>query len=190
MAMKTARPSRDNHGGISSAAVQAATGKSWKQWCALLDKAGCNKMTHKEIVAVVRDKHGAGSWWRQMVTVGYEQAKGLREKHEKPAGFEISRSKTIAVPANEAFAAWRDPRSRTPWLGKTGLTIRTSTRDKTLRINWTKDGSNLEVRFYPKGSSKTQVTIQHGKLADAETAEKMKTYWSKSLARLQAYLEA
>ena len=77
---------------ISSEAVKAKTGKTWAQWFALLDKSRAQAMSHKDIVAVLAGKNGLGPWWRQMVAVAYEQAKGLRDKHEKPDGFEISRS--------------------------------------------------------------------------------------------------
>jgi hypothetical protein len=40
--------------------------------------------------------------------VAYEQVRGLREKHEKPGGFEISRSRTIAAGVAAAFEAWSD----------------------------------------------------------------------------------
>jgi len=42
------------------------------------------------------------------------------------------------------------------------------------------------VQFYPKGAAKTQVTIRHNKLADADAAEQMKAYWSAALDRLRA----
>src|SRR5687768_2359813 len=66
---------------VSDDAVAKSTGKTWDQWFKLLDKAGCAKMNHKEIVAVVA-KHFDGPWWGQMVTVGYEQARGLRELNQ------------------------------------------------------------------------------------------------------------
>lgn len=179
----------DAIGGIGSDAVLAATGKSWKQWCAALDKAGCKTMTHKEIVAVVHGKYGVGPWWQQMVTVGYEQARGLRKKHQKPGGFEISKSKTLAVPVAKVFAAWRTAESRSPWLGGHDLTVRKAVKNKVMRITWSKDGSNLDVQFYPKGPGKTQLTVQHGKLPSAKHAEKMKSAWGRSLTRLQLYLE-
>ena len=40
-----------------------------------------------------------------MVTVGYEQARGLRKKHQRPEGFQVSASRTVAVPIAVAFAA-------------------------------------------------------------------------------------
>lgn len=56
--------------GISSEAVAKATGKTWKEWILILDKNDCKKMNHKEIVSIVHNKYGIGSWWQQMVTVG------------------------------------------------------------------------------------------------------------------------
>jgi hypothetical protein len=47
--------------------------------------------------------------------------------------------------------------------------------------------THLDVYFYPK-KNKSQVTINHGKLADSAHAEKMKTYWQKQLEQLSEYL--
>ncbi|MBZ5536330.1 MAG: hypothetical protein LAO31_10280 [Acidobacteriia bacterium] len=82
---------------MSDEAVQGKAGRTWKEWFSILDAAGARKMNHKEIVAYLSSKHKVGSWWRQMVTVGYEQARGMRELHQKPGGYEISVSKTIPV---------------------------------------------------------------------------------------------
>jgi len=180
--------SGDVIGGISSAAVRAATGKSWKQWCTLLDKAGGRSMNHKEIVAVVGGKYDVGPWWQQMVTVGYEQAAGLRKKHEKPEGFQISRSKTYAVPASKVFAAWSTSARRAAWLGNKSITVRKSTRNKNLRVTWSDGKTSLDVQLVPKGAAKTQLTVQHSKLPSSREAEKMKSYWSQTLARLATAL--
>src|SRR5216117_1433710 len=83
---------------MSDAAVVRATGKKWAEWFAILDKAGAKKLTHQQIVAVLAKKHGLAPWWQQMVTVTYEQARGLRKVHERPDGYSISRSKTLPVP--------------------------------------------------------------------------------------------
>jgi uncharacterized protein YndB with AHSA1/START domain len=176
--------------GIGDAAVEAKTGKNWKQWYAALDKAGAKKMTHKQIVAVVSDRHGIGPWWRQMVAVAYEQARGLRQKHEKPGGFEIGRSKTIAVPISRLYDAWNNPRLRGRWLDDGPLVIRKATRNKCIRITWIDGKTSVETSFYPKGDAKAQVTVQHGKLPNAQQGEKMKRYWSKALDRLRTVLEA
>jgi hypothetical protein len=66
---------------ISSEAVKAKTGKDWPEWFAILDAADAQKMSHKEIVALLAEKYQVGSWWQQMVTVTYEQGRGLRDRH-------------------------------------------------------------------------------------------------------------
>jgi uncharacterized protein YndB with AHSA1/START domain len=177
---------------ISSDAVQKATGKSWDEWLAILDAAGAKTMTHQEIVAVLAKKHKVGPWWQQMVTVGYEQARGRRVKHQRSHGFSINRSKTIAVPIAAAYAAWNDKVKRSKWLADPALTIRKATANKSLRITWN-DGEgegNLDVQFYAKGKEKTQVTIEHARLKNEKAAEKMKAYWGKQLDKLNGFLLA
>ena len=174
---------------MSSEAVQLATGKTWDEWIALLDAAGAKTKTHQQIVAIVRDKFGVRPWWQQMVTVGYERAHGKRVVHQRPNGFSINRSKTIAVSAAKAFAAWKDKRRRNQWLAGPHLTIRKATANKSLRVTWD-DGTNLDVQFFPKGKGKCQVAIEHARLKNAKMAEAMKAYWGKHLDELKALLES
>jgi len=171
---------------MSDDAVKAKTGRTWAQWFKLLDAAGAKKMNHQQIVAAV-NKHGAGPWWQQMVAVTYEQARGLREKHEKPAGFEISVSRTIAAPVAKAYRAWTDSRMQKRWL-PANFKIRKATMNKILRVSW-EDGSSLAVGFYPKGEGKCQVVAQHGKLKDAKAGAKMKKFWADALDRLKEAIE-
>ena len=172
---------------MSDEAVEAKTGKNWSRWFKHLDAAGGKKMTHQEIVAHLRDKHDVRPWWTQMVAVTYEQARGLREKHEKPGGFEISVSRTIEAPVAKAYKAWTDEKTRKLWL-PANFTIRKATTNKTLRITW-EDDSSVAVAFYPKGAGKCQVVAQHGKLKDAKAGAKMKKYWGDALERLKEAIE-
>ncbi len=174
---------------MSDAAVKAKTGKTWAQWFAALDKAGGKKMTHQQIVAVLSRKHGVGPWWQQMVTVEYERARGLRLKHQTAAGFSISRSKTMLTPVADLYKAWTDPKQRRKWLANTDFTVRKATANKSIRITWIDGKTNVEVMFYPKPAGKCQVTIQHNKLADAKTVDKLKKYWGEKLDRLQSMIE-
>ena len=178
----------DKYGGISSAAVRKATGKPWSQWLSLLDKAGAKQLPHRDIALLLQHRHHVPDWWCQMVTVGYEQARGLRLKHQKRDGFEVSVSRTLAAPVDRAFAAWRDSALREHWLPRTPLTVRKATPHKSIRILWA-DDTTLSVNFWPKGPLKCQVVPAHGKLPTPEAAEKMKAYWSEKLEALQAFLE-
>jgi uncharacterized protein YndB with AHSA1/START domain len=168
--------------------VKAKTGKDWAEWFRILDEAGAQQMNHKQIVAYLVEQHQVEAWWRQMVTVTYEQARGLRAKHEVTGGFQVSRSRTLAAPAIRVFAAWEEAGQREQWLRDAGLTVRKATPPKSLRITWGDGETRLDVELYPKGEGKTQVTVQHSGLKDAAQAEQMKTYWAEALSRLEAFL--
>lgn len=176
------------YGGIGDAAVKKATGRTWSEWRGVLDRAGAAKMAHKDIVILVHEKYKVGDWWSQMVTVGYEQARGLREKHQKPDGYEISGSKTVAVPLGTLFGAWLNANLRKKWLNA-GITIRRATPKKSMRMTWSDGRTSVDANFYAKGTGKSMVSLNHRKLSDAAAAKKMKTYWATRLARLQAMLE-
>lgn len=168
-------------------AVKAKTGKTWSEWFKLLDAAGAKKMSHQEIVALLNKKHDVGPWWQQMVTVTYEQSRGLRAKHQKPTGFEISVSRTVNAPVSKAFKAWTEEKTRKKWL-PANLSIRKATANKSLRINWEDGQTSLNANFYPK-SDKCQVVAQQGKLPSAKAAATMKTFWAKALDRLKDLIE-
>ncbi len=174
--------------GVGSEAVMKATGKAWDDWLKVLDQAGAMKMPHKQIAGMVYDKFGVPGWWSQMVTVGYEQARGLRDVHQKADGYSASASKTIQSNMERLFSAWSDPALREMWLPGAPLQIRRSTDGKSLRITWTLGNSNVDVNFYAKGPGKSLVQIEHSKLSDAEAVAAQKAYWSSGLERLNAWL--
>ena len=174
---------------IGDAAVQAATGKTWDEWFALLDGAGAASLDHKSIVRLLHEQHNVGDWWQQMVTVTYEQARGLRDKHQKPEGYQISGNKTVSVPVERLNAAWADDVARAAWLPDPGFQVTKMTPNRSLRAIWVDGASRLDVDFYVKGEAKSQVSLQHGKLPSAEAAAEMKAYWAAALARLKEVLE-
>lgn len=171
-------------GGISDEAVEDATGRKWSTWFTILDRAGAAKRDHRGIVSILAEQHDVAPWWRQMITVAYEQARGLRAVHEKPGGYEIGRSKTVAVGVARLFEAWSDPSVRRVWLADPDFTVRKSTPDRSIRITWVDDLTDVDVYFWPKGGDKTQVSVQHKKLADPRAAERAKAYWSRQLDQL------
>lgn len=173
---------------MSDDAVVAKTGKNWKQWFAIIDKAGGQKLTHQEIVKLLNSKHNVGPWWSQMVTVTYEQQTGRRQNYEKPDGFQISVSRTVNTPLAFLYSSFENENSRKRWLGEDGLVMRKATKNKSMRVTWKDGKTSLEINFYPKENNKSQVVVQHSKLASAAAAARMKTYWGKALDRLRAEL--
>lgn len=174
---------------MSDEAVKAKTGKTWEQWFAVLNKAGAQNMTHQEIVKYLSEKQDVGPWWCQMVTVTYEQQTGKRQLHEKPGGFQVSVSRTIDAPISKLYKAFATDGARAEWLGEDAVEVRKANTHKSLRAIWKDKKTTLDVNFYPKSAGKSQVVVQHSKLANASAAAKMKTYWGKALDRLRETVE-
>ena len=190
MPAKKASRTKKNSGLISDEAVKKATGCDWKSWIWHLDKAGCATMSHKEIAALVYERWPKiGGWWSQMVTVGYERAKGLRAKHQVAGGWSVSSTKTVGVSVKSLFLAWKDPKRRATWLEDHRFTVRKATAPKSMRITWVDGKTNVDVGFYPKGARKSTVAVQHDKLSSAKDVERKRAYWAKSLAKLKATIE-
>ncbi|MGH9705338.1 MAG: SRPBCC family protein [Candidatus Acidiferrales bacterium] len=171
---------------FSDSIVETRTGKNWTQWFRVLDQAGATQMPHREIAALVGAKHRLAPWWRQMVAVEYERARGLRVKFQGSSGsFAANSGRTIAAPLAKVYAAWTDARKRRTWLRAAPLKITTATKNKSLRAAWDENKSRLGVNFIAKGAGKTQVAVDHMKLTSVREVKKMKAYWSAALIRLE-----
>jgi uncharacterized protein YndB with AHSA1/START domain len=168
-------------------AVKRATGRDWSEWGKILDREGAKTMNHGEIVAIVGGKYGVGSWWCQMVTVGYERSRGLRAVHQKADGFSASISRVIAAPPAEVYALFEDTRLRRKWLGAPKMTVRKAIPNKSMRITWA-DGSSVQIVFDAHGEGKSRVTVEHSKLAAQGDVAERKAFWSAAIAKLKAQL--
>jgi uncharacterized protein YndB with AHSA1/START domain len=176
--------------GMSDAAVAAKTGRSWPEWVRLLDADNAAALPHREIAALVHEKHGVGSWWTQMVTVGYERLKRLRDRGQQRSGaYEVSKSKTIDVPVGVLFDACADQASRRRWLGSTDLKVRTATAPKSMRLSGT-DGTSVVLAFTAKGRTKSSVAVQITKLPDKAAADRARKVWSEHLGALASHLKS
>lgn len=169
--------------------MRAKTGKGWAEWFALLDKAEAAKWSHKDI-AIHLHQCDCPDWWAQMVTVGYEQARGLRVKHQTADGFSASASKTIDASLAALFAAGTDARRRKSWLPEaSAFEVKRVTDGKSMRLLRAGDSSSIEVRFYAKADAKSQITIEQNKLASAEDVARVKAFWAAVLGKLKELLE-
>ncbi len=172
--------------------VLGATGKTWDQWFAILDKWGARTKEHSEIARYLAEKHGVPSWWSQSVTVTYERARGMRLKHQQldGSGFAISASKTVGVDVGTLFDAVVVAKQRKQWLVDGTMSLRTSQPNRSARFDWEDGSTRVLFGFEDKGPSKSMVAIQHERLPDADEAEIAKAMWKKRLAELKAFLES
>src|SRR5690348_135052 len=160
--------------GMSDAAVKKATGCTWERWVTALDYAKADAWTHQQITEYVHEKFKVADWWTQMVTVGYERIKGLRARGQRRDGtYEVSKSKVLPVSLSALFAAFKDMERRTRWLTDVEPEVRHVTPNKSIRMRWP-DGSAVDIGFFDRGPTKSQVAIGHRKLASAADATRMK----------------
>ena len=96
---------------------------------------------------------------------------------------------TIAVPISKLYNAWIEDKQRAKWLGKEKIIIRKATENKSARVTWSDNETSLSIDFYPKAENKSQVVVQHLKIADAKKASVLKTFWGEKLDILKTFLE-
>ena len=168
--------------GMSDASVSKRTGRTWAQWVRTLDVAGASEKPHREIAEHVSSL-GTPDWWSQMVTVGYERIRGLRDRGQRRGGgYEATKSRTYNVPIEKLFDAFAIARTRRRWL-PVKITVRSATPRKYMRLAW-EDGAPVQVGFLSKGAAKSSVAVAHQKLPDRSAADAMKKEWNGYFDRL------
>jgi len=168
--------------GMSDASVKKATGCTWERWVKALDKAGAAEKSHREIAALA-SFFGAPSWWAQMVTVGYERIRGLREKgQQRSGGYQATKSRTVNVPLPQLYAAFTNTRTRRRWLDA-GAIVKSVSPNKRVRLAWD-DGTFAIAGFYARGAGKSMVAVEHHRLPDKASAEATKKAWGDAFEKL------
>src|SRR5690606_42038639 len=92
------------------------------------------------------------------LTVGYEQARGMRQPGQRPDGtFDANVSKTVAVGAEEVFPHLTDDDRRAAWLDDTWH-VASASAPKRLRLESTGgDRALVEVTAVPPGQVRLPV---------------------------------
>ena len=198
---------RQRVGGISGEVVARATGRDWDEWLNFLDALDAREMTHREIVCLVAGKGGlSNGWWQQMVTVGYEQARGLRIVGQTAdASYQIGVQKTLPIPRDLAWGLLVAGPGRDIWLGEAGPLelrkgekyrttegvwgeVRTLAPGQRVRLTWSHPDlskpSTLQVTLVPSGE-KTSVRFHQERLSSPDERERMRHHWREVLRKLQ-----
>ena len=198
-------------GRIASASVRAATGRGWEEWLEALDAAGAAGWDHKQIVAYLEREHRevSSSWWRQSITVGYEQARGKRVVGQTAdGGFQVGVQRSVAATAAEA---WELITSRPElWLGEGASVafeqgeryevppgdgapgakgeVRVVKPGERLRMTWQPEGwpapATLQLTLSESRSGKTAINAHLENLPDADAREAMRERWREALERI------
>jgi hypothetical protein len=184
--MIAAKPDRtQEHSGI-----RRATGRTYDQWFALLDRWGAPGRPFRETADWLEGEHDLSSWWAQKLIVEYEQARGLRPAGVPSGGtFTVGTSITVRVPVERPYDAIVDPAQRERWLPGAVMRERTSRPHRSARFDWADGGTRVSVTLEAKGDAKSQLALEHERLPEAQTAQKTKAFWRERLAVLKAEFE-
>ena len=165
--------------GKSDEIVKEKTGRSWAGWVSALDKASADKLTHGDIARHIGTAYpDVSGWWAQMVTVGYERIRGLRDVGQRSDGsYNATKSRTFPVAASTLYAMFKDARRRESWLPSGVKRVRTAITNKSLRLDW-HDGTQVNLYFEPKGTAKTTVSVEHAKLTSKADIARAKAFWN------------
>lgn len=195
---------------VTDSSAREKTGKTLKQWFALLDESGGIAKGRRELVNHLFAAHKLDEWWATTVVVEYERAKGALEKDGKPKGYSICSTKTVAAPLERVFAAFGEAKDLDRWLGartmvefKDGGALQNGDGDratfqriranKDLRLAWEHErrapGSQVEVLFAAKGAGKTGITLNHTRIQARRDADELRAGWSAAFEQLKQHLE-
>jgi uncharacterized protein YndB with AHSA1/START domain len=196
---------------FTDANAREKTGKTSKQWFALLDDFGGIDKGRRDLVNHMHSAHKLDEWWATTLVVEYERAKGALEKDGKPKGYSICSTKTVAAPLERVFAAFGDAQDLDRWLGartkvefQDGGTLQNGDGDratferirahKDLRLTWEHakraPGSQIEVLFADKGNGKTGITLNHTRIQARKDADELRAGWSAAFEQLKQHLES
>ena len=198
-------------GRVSSESVREATGRGWREWLEALDAAGAADWGHQEIVAYLERAHPevSSGWWRQSITVGYEQARGKRVVGQTAdTGFQVGVQRSVVATVTQV---WELITSRPElWLGEgvcvsfdqgeqyevppghgalgASGEVRVIKPGDRLRMTWQPADwpapATLQLTLSKSGSGKAAIHIHLEKLPDADTREAMRKYWREALERI------
>lgn len=168
--------------GQTDETVRTRTGKTWPEWCRVLDELGATEMDHPEIAKWVNAQID-DFWWAQTVTIGYERLSGRRQPGQTCDGdFQASKSKTVGAPQATTFGLLLELAGDPGWLA--GLTLHGSSEPKSVRFRGA-DGSHASVWLADK-DRKCSVSVNHTKLASPEARDAAKEEWGTRLSPSQS----
>ncbi len=171
--------------------IRRRSGRGWEEWFDLLDEWGAMDRSHRDIARWVAEQLDVVplKWEAQAVTMSYERIRKGRVVGEHVDGFTVTASKTVAVSVEQLYAAFVDESARRSWLPDGELRQRTATAPKSARFDWGEGQTRIAITFDAKSESKSTAFLQHTRLADADEAQRLKTFWRERLAVLKSVLE-
>jgi uncharacterized protein YndB with AHSA1/START domain len=196
---------------LTDKSCREATGKTLKEWFALLDERNALKLGRRDTNVLLRDEFSVPDWWCVTIAVEYEIHKEQRKKDGYYEGYFICSTKALNAPVDDVYVAWTDNAKLSTWFGNNstakvvdGGSFGNADGDKgsylrvrpgkDLRFTWEhadfSPGSIVDVVFQDKGKGKTGMLVNHSRIQSKAEADGLRAAWGEALARLKELLEA
>ena len=193
---------------MSDGAIKKATGKSWDEWYAALDKFGGVAKGRKALNEFLFKANKVDPWWTSTIVVEYEKERKALEKDGRPKGYNICATKSVAAKPAQVYEAFTSTAKLNQWFGagtkgeiKEGgsisnadgnkATIKKLNPGKGLRFTWEgakHDGELVEVKLTPSGA-KCGIVVNHDRIQTREAADGLRAAWGAALDTLKSQLE-
>ncbi|HSJ33891.1 MAG TPA: hypothetical protein VLB85_02445 [Acidimicrobiia bacterium] len=168
---------------VADDTVREETGRTWNEWCDLLEASPVAGADHGAIASYLADEVGVDGWWAQTVTLGFERITGRRLPHQRPDGtFTLSKSKTLDLDPEELKALLLDEDAHADLFPGLDTEIRSRPRSRNPRIAL--GGGSALFSIDPAGEGRVRLTVSHERLADPEDVERWRYYWGEWLDAL------
>lgn len=176
----------------NTSAVAAATGRSWNDWIARLNKSDARRMNHTQIAALalelMPETVEQKEWWAQHTAVAFGQHAGLRVPGQTSTGdFQLSTTRTVPGNMDEVLQAWLELVESHTEFGGVPLEGEPTTSSTDRWRYWRvalADGSRVVISISNKRGGKSTVGLQHSKLKSAEAIQSWRPVWKELLAQL------
>ena len=163
--------------------VIAHTGRSWDEWCDLIDTWPEADLGHAAVAARVLDEFDVTGWWGQGITVGWERITGRRLVNQMSDGtFTASVTRTICIDATELREMLYDDDDRADLFGGMPSEMRSRPGVKVPRIRL--DSGTVSIAMDEKPGGRTTVSVAHEKLSAPADVEQWKPFWTDWLEAL------
>ncbi len=161
------------------------TGKSWNQWCELIEAWPEAPEGHAAVAARVLQDFEVTGWWSQAVTVGWERITGRRLVNQMADGtFTASVSRTISVDASELREMLYDDTDRADLFGGMASQMRSRPGVNVMRIKL--DDGTVGISITEKLEGRAVVAVSHQKLTAPADVGRWRAFWTDWLEALDA----
>ncbi len=170
---------------VPDESVQETTGRSWNEWCDLIDASAAGVEGHQAVARWLAGDHGLDGWWSQAVTIGWERITGRRVPGQLTDGsFAANKSRTMDGDAAALRAVIVDDGERADLFSGVATELRSKPTTKIPRLAMPV-GVAL-VTIDDRGDGRMRVAVQHTGLPDLEARENWGAWWAAWLDDLAA----